>query len=895
MIRVGVMLIVLCLPVLSVAAEYFVTKSGSDANSCAAAQDIATAKLTLTSVLTCEAAADTIWVGDGTYTDTSIGAAISAGTSISARTAIRAINPRQAIYRPNASSTGGHALLLTNKSFVWLDGIVIDAGAGGTVTNDALKVDGTSTRWLLTNVELRNSQKMGLLITRLSTGGVMRDSEIHDNGVSNLEHGIYAQADDWIFERNEIYGNAQMAIQFYQTEFPPKRIIFRGNYTHDNCQRPLDGGSEVFVAHESHIVENNFIVVGPTCTTGITVDLKNPLNNTLRQNSFYCIGGSCTLGINLKTSSTVGTVVQNNVIVGFGTPINNAGTGTVLTDNLTSGTATDIFTDPANDNLTLKAGSVPINGGTNIALPFCGTNPEQGATEKPEVVAASINGNTLDVVICTANPPIQPLGTWTPACTGTGCGTPVSSSISVTAGGLVRITVGGISGGACAAGQTWTISASGANTDSTLIGNQFNQSLHTVTNFPVDSSACTGGGGPGFPAGAAAIYNFENNLNDSSGNGNHAIGSANIAYTAAHDGQGVQFANGVDSYVDTGLLSGHNPSTSHLVVAFGVRLSASELGKRRQIAGVSLGTNQRFYIRRDSDNIWDFATQSVTSPVNTEFPVVAGDTHVCVKFHPTTDTATLYINGQVGTISGASVQSYTSYTFPSTFRLGLPPTDFTVAQSPPDIIDQAYIYTTDVSCADIYAAWQPPVSSTTMAQAAHQWQGVYLPNGSPENRGAVNEQRTVVKGGAAALVAQLNCEGGDCAVLQPRFRYSINGGAFNSVVPDSPTADGVSFWGSDGSSILNGGVAGGPLSGSLTHTNGITALTSVATPTIDQGNNTSYTMRGIFSIDMPMPDPNVPPRVCFKVYDQSGDPLASYAPAEGACLTQKNTTASGGP
>lgn len=876
--HVLVVLMVFFLAEAAQAAEFWVSKTGSNANDCTAAQNSATPKLTVASALGCEGAGDTIWIGDGTYKESNIAALITSGSSATARTTLRAINRRQVTLEAFTSSST--VVEIQGKSHIAFIGIIFN---GNGSTNSAIKINtAPSTGLWFEDIEATGSSAAQGLICVASSSMTVIKSRFHHNGSDSLDHGLYVSTgcDGSLIANNEMDNNANLGAQLYQF---PVNVTFRDNYIHDNCQHPAAPGSgaEMIVANSTHIVENNTVVVGPRCGVGFNVKNSNPLNNTLRGNSIFCKSGSCLSGIGVDGAAT-GTILQNNTAIGFSNGINNLGTGTVLTDNLTSGTATNIWTDPANGNLTLKAGSVAIDGGTAIGLSFCGSNPDQGAFENPVVTAASINGNTLDVTICTTKPPIQALGGWTPACTGTGCGTPVASSISVTGGGLVRITVSGITGGNCAAGQTWTISTSGTtNQDSALVGNQFNQPLHTVTNFPVNSSACTGSGGSGAPPGSVANYNFESNLNDSSGNSNHMVGSANITYAASHDVLGVKFTNGVDSHANTGLLNGHNPSTTHLVVAFGVRIAAGDLGVRRFLGGVGIGTNQRFYIRRDSDNIWDMATQAGTSPVNTEFPVVAGDTHVCVKFNPTTDTATLYINGQAGTISGASVQSYTSYVFPSTFRFGLPSADFAVTQSPPDIIDQAYIYTTDVSCLDLYNAWNPSGgSAVSVTQATHRWQGVYTTiGGVAENRGIPDAQRTAVKGGAGSLMVQLNNTSGASVVVQPRFRYNINGGSFSNVVPDSSTADGVSYWGA-ASSNLNSGAADGPISGALAHTDGITLTSSAAIPTITMSNNTSYTLRGIFRLDATIGDV-----VCFKIYDQGGSALTSYTPTDGACLT----------
>ena len=144
----------------------------------------------------------------------------------------------------------------------------------------------------------------------------------------------------------------------------------------------------------------------------------------------------------------------------------------------------------------------------------------------------------------------------------------------------------------------------------------------------------------------------------------------------------------------------------------------------------------------------------------------------------------------------------------------------------------------------------------------------------------MNEQRTVVASGAVSLVTQVNCSPGPCGSLSPRFRYNVNGGAFINVVPDSATADGIFYWGQDADIKLNSGLAGTALTGALTHTSGVRVFTSASIPTIEMAANTSYTFGGTFRIDAAVNDV-----ICFKVHDQSGQPLASYTPTEGACVT----------
>lgn len=876
------------------ATDYFVAKTGSDSNNCTAAQSQSTPKLTITSAAACTSGTvpDTIFVGAGTYAESL--------TTLKSFTRVEAIANDLVTIRPSPGTA--RVVHITGETNVTIWNLDLDGSNGGSgynITSDNIKLDVGSHNFTVGGTKLGSTYRcrvrmgfnMGVSIQGVSNNATVTGCEIVNNGLlidSPFAHGIYMQkGDGHVISYNWIHGNACNGMQIYSASSPGAtnahvhHNIFADNARVGTCGTQLVAGST------GHIIERNefYNDVETGNTTGLLVNFLSPANTIIRNNTFYNAGINRCIRLEPSASSIT---IQNNILLSCGTAISDAGTGTVTTTNLTSGTPSAVFVSvtPGAYDLSLKTGSAAINNGTNVGSAFCGSSPDQGAFERPEITAASINGNTLDVTVCSISPPILPLGTWTPACTGTGCGTPSTGSVSVTGGGLVRIAVNGIGGGACAVGQTWTISASGSNTDSALVGNQFNQTVKSETNFAVNSSACTGSGGSSFPSGAVALYEFENNINDSSGNGNHAVGSANISYAAAKHNQGLQLTANADSYVDTGLLNGHNPSTTHLVVAFGIRIST--LNDRRVVAGVTIGTNQRFYIRIDSDNIWGFATQSVISPVNTEFPVVTGDTHVCVKFNPTTDTATLYINGMAGAIAGASVQSYTSYTFPSTLIFGNP-TSFGTVLSGNDIIDQALIYTTDVSCTDIYNAWEPSTSSPTVDQVAHRWQAVYLVGGSPATIGADNSTVNVIKGGAVAVIAQMDCTGGDCGSIQPRFRYNINGGAFNNVVPDFPTADGISYWGSDTSPVLNGGIAGGPLVAGLTHTDGIHLLTSAAIPTIAMADNTSYTLGGIFRTGAAIGD-----TVCFKIYDQNGQPLASYTPSAGSCVTVIHPQAAGG-
>lgn len=833
---------------------------------------------TWASALAAESPNDNIYGRGAEYTE-GISDTIASGTGPGFTNTTKLIGwpSEQVILKPNTQVGSACALHLGNtRNHIEVQNIIFDAdlctAGAATRVGSSSQPSPRPSYIRFRQVTAKNSVNTGLLAA--ADNLEVYDSIYQNNGDSANDHGIYWSAGaNGIFQRNQFLGNSGTGIQFYPTS---TQATFEYNFCKDN------GGVCVAMGGDHETIRYNIMVAKSSNTRVIQLSTGSQTvgGSVVAHNVFYRAGTASGTGF-LKTRSGTMTVA-NNIAIGFTTGFSDTSSTWTQIDNLSSGTATDLWTDPASDDFTLKAGSAAINGGTDIGLAFCSTAPDQGAFERPGITAATISGNVVLVTVCNIAPPIQP-GTFTVARSG-GSPTVLSTSLQGGSGGIVRLEVSET----CAAAQTWTVSAGTTTTDSTLNGNSLNQPLHTTTNFPVDSSACDGTGGPSAPSGEVAHYAFDGNLNDSSGNGNTGTGS-NISYTTGRSGQGVLTTVSVDSHIDTGLLSGHNPSTDHLVVATWVYIDQANLGQTKDIWGTAIGSTQQFIFYRHSGNTWRMliAGQGGTA---SEFPVVAGWTHGCIKMNPTGDIATMYINGVAGTTSGASViSSYGSYTLASDLRFGLP-SGFAANLSGAHIYDDAYIYTTDVSCTDLYDAGQPSTGSAMAVQATHQWQGVFTASGgSAENRGAADAQRTVVKSGAASIMVQINCTGGDCGVVQPRFRYNVNGGSFTNVVPDSPTADGVSYWGASLPSGLNNGLADGPISGALTHTDGITLTTSVAIPTITLLGDTSYTLRGIFLIDAAINDV-----VCFKIYDQGGSALTSYTPTDGACLTVIAPQAAGG-
>lgn len=891
--RYWVALFVLIFSANGEAATYYVSPTGNNANSCVSAQNSSTPKLTLSGAQSCMVGGDTLIIKAGTYTNQGFlnppAGSPSAYTVFTGET-----GGAKPILRPGSTQRSLECTNGSSCNYIELSNIEQDGG------ESCVKVSGSAVLGWAHHIKFLNS------VCHNTVGGAMgmftSDGTAYEGGDHLIQgnefyligigtpgyppgtNTIYNPGNRSIVEKN-IFHDLANGVGIWHSGKYIENVIVRDNVFY-NIGRPslhpwistASGQAAIHVSAggRGHRIYRNVIydsiedsgssairinpIFGATTTTDIQV-----YNNTI-----YNLISAGAYAIRQSRAIAGPLTVSNNIAYQAGLGISVPFSGGTASNNQTTNPS---FTNAATGDYTLAAGSTAIDTGANVGFPYCGSAIDKGAFETLAVTAASINGDLLDITVCNAAPPIIP-GTFTVSRTG-GAPTVLSTSLLGGSGGIVRLQVSET----CAAAQTWTVSGGTSTTDSARIGNTKNQPLHTTTNFAVDSLACDGTSAGGAPAGAVAIYAFDGNTNDSSGNANHAT-SSNVTFTDGHNGDGALTSAGVDSYIATGLLSGHNPSATHLVVSSWVYIDTSNLGQTKDIWGTPVIGSDRFFLYRSSANVWRMGI-GATSGAATEFPVVSGWTHVCVKMHPTGDIATMYINGVAGTIEGASlISAYGSYTFSGALRFGLP-SGFATSLSGAHIYDDSYIYTTDVSCTDLYNAGQPATGASTAAQVGHQWQGVYLTGaGAAESRGAANAQRTAVKGGAAAVMVQINNETGSTLTVQPRFRYNINGGEFVNVVPDTATADGISYWGSDGSSILNGGAAGGPLSGSLAHTDGITLITSSAIPTITMDDDTSYTLRGIFIINASIGDV-----VCFKIYDQGGSALASYTPAAGACLT----------
>jgi parallel beta-helix repeat protein len=359
---------------------YYVSKTGSNSNSCTQARSQSTAKLTIAAGLACMASGDTLIIGNGVYTERIDSGAnyneqLVSGTDETHRTIIKSQNPLGAILRP---STGvaqiGSVVWIWGLSYITFDGLVIDSGniPGTTMP---LFISGNAHHIRIQNSELMNSKEdQPCLAFQPASYIEVINNKIHDCGTSTgplFGYNIYVRGDHNLIERNELYNAQGWCVHQYSNEAGSIHDnIVRYNYCHDSGQGILQGGGSNNIAH-NNVVRNT--------SEGISVRYGGANQNRVYNNTIY--GSTYCLYVKEATN----TDIRNNLCLSnTNNNIIDQGTGTTAASNSLS-TNTTFVVDAANNNFTPSPNSPLIDAGQIItgfsSGKYMGLAPDIGAVE----------------------------------------------------------------------------------------------------------------------------------------------------------------------------------------------------------------------------------------------------------------------------------------------------------------------------------------------------------------------------------------------------------------------------------------------------------------------------------------------------------------------------------
>jgi len=476
------------------AVTYFVGKGAGDlnSNSCTSAQTDTDGnrKATISGNsggISCLSGGDTLTIRTGTYVERidSSSDNIPSGTSTTSVTTIQGASGETVTLKPTGSAPT--ILIDTNLDFVTFDNLILD-GADVSIAGKAgsLRIEKNVGASFITfqNGEIKNVPTSGINAGEGNSNISILNNRIHEidgsqTGTTSGAHGIYWRSSNGLIEGNEIFEFNGWCIQFYIGAGTPdvRDNVFTRNICYNTtAANNLKGGIFLGGAAKSNKIHNNVIR-----------DLKKGMNgggsnNDIYNNTFYNLSDT----IKVKTASNT---VRSNIMISTGGTEDDA----TFSNNLTSGTDTDIFTDPVNDDYSLKLGSVAINAGTVITgYSFNGSAPDQGAFESWVFASGTVAANTMTVIFeNNKNNPILPSSSLTTFTVNNGRSVTSATRVGDNSVDIV------FSGSVCD-NESWTFSYTAGNvTDSALLGNLAAnvQPLHAIVNQPVTNNCAGGGGG----------------------------------------------------------------------------------------------------------------------------------------------------------------------------------------------------------------------------------------------------------------------------------------------------------------------------------------------------------------------------------------------------------------
>lgn len=887
-----ILTVFLLFPALAQATTYYVATTGSDSNNGTA---VGTPYRSIQKCASVMVQDDICTVANGTYTSTDGGGLQSTGLvtyirstyatgSVGHPITIQATNRGGAIITvPGANTT--NAGFYISKNYWNIDGFVITGGTGtgSSASHHGIYVGGTTGNRLshntihdiartvcsgsffgFTGIFLAHGSTSttidhNLLYTigRLRTGENGCALSPGDGANAQHDHGIYVQSTTGTtISNNVIYDtNRGWPIHVYENGGTTTNLAIYNNTIGGKSSTGSPAGQIIFAETMS------------------TCNVKNNLFYNAQTSAIQTTGSptftNCTTTYNKQSTDDVsGDSLWVNALPGSGVTSNNN------TDNVSLG-----FVNAGANDFTLASGSAAIAAGTAVSGVNCNGTCDLGAFETFGFSSAVINGAALDVTMgMNVNTPILPTATgWSAACTGSGCGTPVVSTVALVAGSdsQARITLTGITTGACAVGQTWTVSYTpGTTTDSALIGGTLNQKAFGFTTQAV-TNACTSTTPPTFVPIASSTFTGadENPLSESS------------AWTVTNGGAGSmkRLSNtlspttfGSDSTAKyTGAVFNANQYAQAALTTIGTAGAGAGMGLCVRCA-TAADTKYAFHIDHAASNNAQLSRKiaGVYTNVGTAWTQAFADGDT---FTLAVEGETLYVYDKTSTLvktvvdtgggvpqSGSAGVSYSSSTSSGTLADTWVGGNYYNTQTPPP----------------------PPVG--TLTQKDHQFYEARTVAGSAVTLAALSAAATRLPGESFALTTQTDCTVADCDPLSLRLYYSRNSGTFLPV-PDTCGADHVCFFGPTGDATVLQGTVTCCLSGALTANDGTTQLTSAAVPIFDLALNASTVHRFIVKFDTGAVATDT---YNFETWNQTGVPLTAYSPAGGARITI-NALASG--
>lgn len=357
------------------AATYYVTAIGDDGGNGSVGQPFRTIARGV-SVLR---PGDTLLVGAGTYRE-DINYQIPSGTSWDAPVTLRAADPgaRPVLQPPGGTIGGSWVLYFQNQGYIIVDGFVLD---GTNVSFDGLKFTTGAHHVRVQNSEVRNAPSQGVITIDGATDIELLRLDVHDNGQTDFDHGLYLSSSKTLVSDCRIFRNAGWGVHIYSDGGASVGDnTVRNSFVFDNARVGARGDGILLASGPGNAAYNN-VVYGNE--VGIWVGY-GATNTSVYHNTVTANRGE--FGI-LIDSSASGTVVQNNISFGNATSaaLENRGTGSIVGYNLTL--ADPRFVSPDTRDYRLRGDSPAIGAGVALAAVPLDIAGQRRPSDRPAIGA----------------------------------------------------------------------------------------------------------------------------------------------------------------------------------------------------------------------------------------------------------------------------------------------------------------------------------------------------------------------------------------------------------------------------------------------------------------------------------------------------------------------------
>lgn len=292
---------------------YYVSTDGSDSNPGTEAQPFHTISKGI-SVL---GPGDTLYVKSGTYAENL--SSFPSGTSWDAPVTIAAYPGDEVTVRP---PSGDKVAYFSDCHHVVLDGFILD---GVNVSDNVAKITGGSHHIRIQYCELHNAPASGI---QVATGIDYNDLlylNVHDNGTTDFDHGIYVEGSNNLIDHCQIHHNSGWGVHVYNSRSSAHvdNNTVSNNTIYDNAAVGDRGRGIILGSGSGNLAYNNLIWGN---NGGIQIAYNGATdtevyNNTIHDNDSY--------GIEIDDSST-DAIIRNNIIYQNGSQaISDNGSGTI--------------------------------------------------------------------------------------------------------------------------------------------------------------------------------------------------------------------------------------------------------------------------------------------------------------------------------------------------------------------------------------------------------------------------------------------------------------------------------------------------------------------------------------------------------------------------------------